>query len=150
MLIIAIVGGVVGILSLVVSVMASLRASGREKVQDSRVLENRVTAVEIKVGFILDALGKQSALGVLHSPDPEHARTDFLIERYAQDRLASNEIAELVDTLQAIKADGERPMLDREAAKTVLVAICDKYDLLDLSLADEGGADERDIFKAFE
>lgn len=91
-----------------VGVLIALVSAGwqisRARGGDARELRDRVTVIETKLGFVLQAI-QVTTTHILHSPHPEHARRDYLLEKARADQLAHAEAVELARALERMQAE---------------------------------------------
>jgi hypothetical protein len=80
-------------------------------------LAERLTVVETKIALYWEAVASQAAR-LLHSPHPEHARRDWLLEHYQT--LTLLERAELAQALESIQHDPAATAGDQIAAAQLL------------------------------
>jgi hypothetical protein len=84
-----------------------------------RDMTARAVALETKVEVFWRTVTVQAA-AVLHSPHPEHARRDVLLEALMVGRLGIRDAAELADLVQPVLDDPEVTAAERLAAANVL------------------------------
>lgn len=98
--------------------LASIEQSVRS-LPDPQALINRLTAAETKIDLFWRGLSVDAAR-VLHSPHPEWARRDSLLEGFMAHRLAAEEAAELGEMLLEVFDNHEADPGQRMAAAVVL------------------------------
>lgn len=92
----------------------------------SYALASRITALEIKIEVFWRDVSFDAAR-TLHSPDPKHARMDYLIDAYIDGRQTEEELMELVTRLREKIDDqiGERS--ERLTASLMLRSMAVRY-----------------------
>lgn len=118
---------VFALLSLMISASALLYGMTRQRRRDSTSIEGRLTALETKVDVFWRALAVDAAQ-ILHSPDPEKARQDDLLDQFMAGGLRGAEMLELVQLLEEIREDHDALAGERLAASVVLQAITARYE----------------------
>lgn len=88
----------------------------------------RLTAVETKVEIFWKNVSFDAA-HILHSPDPAHRRMDELIEKFIDEKIDREELAEFVDRLRKKRDDTELVKGERLAAAMLLRAVEQRYEL---------------------
>lgn len=109
----------------IVSLLWSIRSAST---RDVATLADRLARLETKVDLFWQGIATKLA-GVLHSPHPEHARRDYLIESFMDGSITVEELVELVDALEKIKGDHEADTGAQVAAAVVLEFISMRYGL---------------------
>lgn len=126
-------GWIVSIVGVVVSAIALAYTVNRNKKLDVEAIKKevadgkeRLVKLETKVDVFWKGVGFDAAK-ILHSPHPEHARRDYLIERFMDERLTKEEMEELIRAL--IKARDDENVLkgERVAASIMLRAMEQRY-----------------------
>lgn len=101
------------------SVVALERDVGRRLDAVVRDMTGRASALETKVEVFWRTVTVQAA-AVLHSPHPEHARRDALLEELMAGGLGIRDAAELASLVQPVLADPAASAAERLAAANVL------------------------------
>lgn len=96
--------------------------------RDMATLADRLARLETKVDLFWQGVAVKLA-GLLHSPHPEHARRDYLIESFMDGSITVVELAELVEALELIKNDHGADTGAQVAAAVVLEFIAMRYGL---------------------
>lgn len=91
-------------------------------------MTGRAVALETKVELFWRSVSLPAA-AVLHSPHPEHARRDALLESLMAGRLDVVEAAELARMVEEIRADPAVPAVEQLAAGAVLGYLAAKFGL---------------------
>lgn len=114
---VGIAGGVVGIVSAAWTVLRGQRGDAQAEAVKDAALAERVTILETKMALYWESVAR-SAAALLHSPHPEHARRDWLLERF--DALSLTERAELAGLLEQVTGNQQAPAVERLAAAQLL------------------------------
>lgn len=93
---------------------------------DTAQLADRLARLETKVEVFWRSVSF-SAAAALHSPRPEHAERDRLLEGYMSGTLTGDQLGELVKELQRIDADHHASTADKLAAGILLHSIQQRY-----------------------
>lgn len=101
-----------------------------------RLLE-RVKALETKVDVFWKAVSIDAAM-LLHSPHPDLARRDMLLEKFTFDSLSPEEVQELHNMLNELLEDRSAGKDLRMAASIVLRRLSVEYKLEDIPTPDTG------------
>jgi len=85
-------------------------------------IRERVSSLETKMEGVWDfwKQAARDAAKILHTPHPENARRDFLIEQFVDEKITNSEIEELIEILQDILDDNGRAFGERSSASTLL------------------------------
>ena len=89
-------------------------------------LRERLTAIETKVEVFWRSVAIDAAK-ILHTPHPENARRDELLERFVEGIIDREELKELIVTLKKIIDDTFREFGERTAASNLLRVIEMQY-----------------------
>lgn len=119
--------------SLLVSVLAACIAAltlaytvHRAGRTDTSDLADRLARLETKVEVFWRQVSFTAAQA-LHSPHPEHARRDWLLEGYMAGKLAPEEMGELVRELERVQAKHDASTAEVLAAGILLHSIQQRY-----------------------
>lgn len=88
----------------------------------------RLTRVEVKVDVFWKDVAFDAAR-ILHTPHPENARRDYLIEQLLSQNITRSELEELVETLKKIIDEKNRVFGERMAASLLLRVLQKQYEI---------------------
>lgn len=91
-------------------------------------IRERIARMETKVEVFWKDVSFDAAK-ILHTPHPENARRDYLLERFLAQQITSEELAELVITLKKIIEEKDREFGERTAASQLLRALERQYEI---------------------
>jgi hypothetical protein len=91
-------------------------------------LRERLTALEIKISVFWDSLSRDAAK-ILHTPHEINKFRDHLLEKFLDETITRDELAELIDILKKIIEDKDREFGERTAASTLLRALQGRYEI---------------------
>lgn len=120
--VVAIVGVAVSILALAYTVVAARRANTTQLADRLARLAERLAKLETQVDVFWRGVTYDAARA-LHSPHPEFARRDHLLERFMAGTLTGPEMRELVAALSRVREDHDATAGERLAAGVVLSSI---------------------------
>lgn len=92
-------------------------------------MERQISVLEAKIDVFWKTVSIDAAK-ILHSPHPQHARRDELIEHFLADTLTWEELAEFAQTLRAAINDEHGLPGERMAASLLLRALEIRYGTL--------------------
>lgn len=69
------------------------------------------------------------AAKILHTPHPENARRDYLLEQFVSQQIKREELTELIGLLKLIIDEKSREMGERTAASNMLRALERQYEI---------------------
>lgn len=88
----------------------------------------RLARLETKVEVFWKSVALDAAK-ILHTPHPENARRDDLLEKFTDGSITREELEELIRTLNKIVEEKHREFGERTAASTLLRAIEIQYEI---------------------
>jgi hypothetical protein len=114
-------------ISIIMAVMASAK-NRRDIAEADTRLRERMTALEVKISLYWDAVTRDAAK-ILHTPHPENARRDYLLEQFVSQQITREELEELIKVLKNIIDEKARDMGERTAASNMLRALEQQYEI---------------------
>lgn len=91
-------------------------------------MRERMTKVETKIEIFWKDVSYDAAK-ILHTPHPENARRDYLLERFVAQQITREELAELIQVLKDIIEEKGREFGERTAASNLLRALQGQYEV---------------------
>jgi hypothetical protein len=113
--------------STLVAIIALILTLARNSRAETASLAERLARLETKVDVFWRGVSFDAAR-LLHSPHPEFARRDHLLERFLAQRLTGTEARELTQMMSAILKDSTSDAGQRMAASVVLRYLASWYD----------------------
>jgi len=105
------------------------RIDSKKSIADSeQKLRERIVAIEVKIDVFWKNVAFDSAK-ILHTPHPENARRDELLELFVEGMISRDQLRELIILLKTIIEDKVREFGERTAASNLLRAIEIQYDV---------------------
>lgn len=123
---VAVAGVVIALAGLVATGRRNRGLDRRGMHEQINTLGQRITALETKVDVFWRSVAFPAA-SALHSPHPEFARRDALLEALMDGRLDLAGAAELAGMVEQVRDDEAAPTVDRLAAGQVLGYLTVKY-----------------------
>lgn len=91
-------------------------------------IRERIARMETKVEVFWKDVSFDAAR-ILHTPHPENARRDYLLEQFVAQQITREELHELVAVLQQIIEQKHREFGERTAASQLLRALERQYEI---------------------
>jgi hypothetical protein len=112
----------------IVAVLISVFGAVYMHVEGVIKIRERIARMETKVEVFWKDVSFDAAK-ILHTPHPENARRDYLLEQFMKQEITIDELKELVDTLKAIIDQKHREFGERTAASNLLRALERQYEI---------------------
>lgn len=123
--------GIVAIAFSVITFIYTVVKSNRDKTEEAIAqLQLDVESLKTKMEVFWKNVSFDAARN-LHTPHPENARRDYLLEQYIDEKITREELTELVKILDAVvRDDNNRDFGERQAASLLLRTIEQRFNLL--------------------